>query len=281
VLKRTSDAVVPESAAIAFQAMRRHKKKFGVFPNLVRPKTFNEKVLHRMVFDRRPILPKLQDKYAARAYVRERLGEHVLPRLYWVTKDPANIPFDDLPQRFVLKPTHGSGWYRIVLDKAAVDRQELLERCAFWLSQSYYDVAREWVYKPIEPRILVEEYVNDGSALNPISYKFFVFHGTVQLIEAFVGTHHNANVDFYDLSWTKLPVRFSRFREIEGALPRPKRLDEMIAVAEILGAGLDFIRVDLYGTDTRVYVGELTTTPGAGLADFEPREFNARLGEFW
>jgi len=113
-LEHTVGAVVPgsEFVFIAFQAMRGHKRNFGVYPSLIRPKTFNEKVLHRMVFDRRPILIQLQDKYAARDYVREKLCEHILPRLYWLTKTPADIPFDDLPSRFVVKANHGSGWIR-------------------------------------------------------------------------------------------------------------------------------------------------------------------------
>src|SRR5579864_7231178 len=77
VFERVGDAVdgvLPESAAIAFSAIRRHKRNVGIYPNLLHPKTFNEKVLHLMVFDRRPILTTLQDKYASREYVRNRVS---------------------------------------------------------------------------------------------------------------------------------------------------------------------------------------------------------------
>ena len=64
-----------------------------------------------MVFDRRPIWTQLQDKLAARDYVKARIGEGILPGLYWVTKDPSDIPFDALPERFAVKPSQGAGWY--------------------------------------------------------------------------------------------------------------------------------------------------------------------------
>jgi hypothetical protein len=282
-IERTLDLVLPETAVIALSAMRRHKRAFGWYPNIVRPKTFSEKVLHRMVFDRRRILTTLQDKYAARDYVRAKIGDHVLPQLYWVTKNPDDIPFNDLPQRFVVKPTHGSGWYRIVLDKATVDTRELVERCRSWMAQNYYYARREWVYKLIEPRILVEEYVDDGSGLEPTRYKLFVFDGTVKLIEVRIGERGKSREGFFQPPWTKLPVQLTRPEQMEtpGPWPRPDRLDEMIACAETLAGDLDFLRVDLYATAAGTYVGELTTTPSAGMTVFEPREYNRRLGEFW
>lgn len=84
--------MVRERASIAFHVTRRHKQTFGTYPNLLQPKTFSERMARRMVFDRRPLLTQLADKYAVRDYVRERIGEHVLPRLYWVANNPADIP---------------------------------------------------------------------------------------------------------------------------------------------------------------------------------------------
>jgi hypothetical protein len=277
----TAAAMLPEFVVIAATSMWRHKLRLGTLPNFVRPQTFNEKVLHRIVFDRRPVLTRIQDKYAVRDYVAGKLGASILPRLYWATTNPFDIPFDDLPDRFVVKPTHGSGWYRIVSDKADVDRRELIETCQSWLSQNYYHAEREWVYKHIDPRILVEEYVDDGAGVHPIRYKFYVFHGSARVVEVCVGVPEQASIGFYGRSWDRLPVRFSDWKEIDAALPRPTRLDEMIECAETLAGGLDFVRVDLYGTDTSVVFGEMTTCPGGGVYSFDPPAFNRSLGAFW
>jgi TupA-like ATPgrasp len=280
VLTSTVEAVLPEPAIIAIKTSGRYKTEFGVFPNLIRPKTFNEKVVHRMVFDRRPILARLQDKYAVRDYVREKIGDAVLPKLYWVTKNPADIPFDELPDKFVVKPTHGSHWVYLVADKTSMDRRDLVDTCISWLNQNYYYVFWEWTYKHIEPRIIVEQFVSDGRGLVPTDYKFYVFDGRVYMIQVDgerFADHWRAR---YGRSWNKLEVE-SRYKNFEGELPRPEHLDEMIEYAEILSGDLDFIRVDLYDTETQAYFGEITVYPAAGTESFYPRQFDRYLGGLW
>jgi len=142
-LVATSKAVLPEAVFASARLVLRYTRRSGKLPDLFAPKTFNEKMLYRLLFDRRPILTMLADKYAVREYVKERVGAHVLTDLYWTTKDPSDIPFDMLPRKFVVKPSHGSGWVRFVADKARVDPGELVETCAGWLRQNYYHVAAE------------------------------------------------------------------------------------------------------------------------------------------
>jgi hypothetical protein len=274
VLERTAEAVGLDSAAIALCAMRRHKAELGTYPNLLCPRTFNEKVLYRMAFDRRPILITVQDKYAAREYVRQRVGEHVLPRWYWVTKTPADIPFDSLPDRFVVKATHGSGFNYLVPEKARVDWADVMANCALWLSRNYYSDNREWAYKHIEPRIIVEEFIGDATGRSALNHKIFVFGGRAQLIQVDAVDR----CDNYDLSWNRLDLRGRR--DPIGGVPRPALLRDLIECAETLGAGLDFLRVDLYVTK-KVYFGEMTLYPSAGLKKFFPRKWNRHFGDLW
>jgi hypothetical protein len=132
-------------------------------PECRQPRNFNEKLLYRILFDRRAVLTQIADKAAVRSYVENRLGPQILTKLYYLTDRPDTIPFDQLPDRFVVKPTHGSNWVQIVTDKSALDRAALIEICKGWLSQNYYEITREWVYKNIEPRIMVEEFIDDGT----------------------------------------------------------------------------------------------------------------------
>jgi hypothetical protein len=147
------------------------RKTHGAFPKIIRPVTFNEKVLQRNLFDRRAVLTQLADKAAVRSYVEQRLGPEILPKLYYLTSRPDTIPFDELLDRFVVKPTHGSGWVQLVSDKSTLDRAALIELCSDWLKRSYYKETREQVYKHIEPRIIVEELIDDGSGAAPNDYK--------------------------------------------------------------------------------------------------------------
>jgi hypothetical protein len=136
-------AILPAPIVDAMAVMCWHKESIGTYPNLITPKSFNEKVLRPMVFDHSPIWTQLQDQHAAREYVKARIGGDILPRLYWVTKDPSDIPFDTLPERFAVKPSHGAGWYYLVREKARLNRQALIDVCRSWLSRNYYYVARE------------------------------------------------------------------------------------------------------------------------------------------
>jgi hypothetical protein len=271
-------AVLPESALIAFQGARRHKRVLGTYPNPIRPKTFSEKLLYRMIFDRRPILTELQDKYAARGYVSKKIGDHILPAQYWVTQNPADIPFDDLPNKFVAKATHGCGWNYLVADKASVNRQDVIDKCTSWLSSNYYHRCREWAYKDIERRIIVEEFISDGTGLTPTEYKLSVFDGHVRLIWVTIGRFVEERGDSYTPPCDRLKMKRSA-KIIEQPVPRPPHLDEMIRCAEIVGDGLDFIRVDFYDAG-RVYFGEMTVYPSAGL-EFNDPEWNCYFGRLW
>ncbi len=272
--------VTPERARAASAIMRRYRRKFGVLPNVLRPSTFNEKVIWRMIFDRREILARLQDKYALRAYVKARLGEDILPKLYWVTTDPTDIPIADLPPRFVVKPTHGSGWVYLVPNKTDLDVADLEAVCRGWLAQNYYDLEQEWAYKHIVPRLVVEQFIDDRTGRYPTDYKIYVFHGHAHLIQIDTARFEDHRRDIYDPTWTRLAAT-SEYKDADRLLPRPKHLPEMIAYAEALAGGLDFIRVDFYDTHERLYLGEATTTPGGGMNLWRPVEFARHMGGLW
>jgi hypothetical protein len=253
----------------------RYRRAHGVFPNLVRPATLNEKILYRILFDRRRVLTQVADKAAVRPYVESRLGPQVLPKLHCLTTRPDTIPFDQLPERFVVKPTHGSGWVQIVRDKSALDRRALIDICTRWLNQSYYEISREWVYKDIEPQIMVEEFIDDGSGSRPSDYRLFVFGGTVELIQVDVGHLTAGRVRLYTPTWEKLAP------ELGGDVPQPAHLAEMIAAARTLCGNLDFVRIDFYDTAERLYFGEMTTSPECAMGRFLLEGLDRDLGERW
>ncbi len=271
MLRTLSDRVV---------AVARHGRHHRAIPNLLHPRTFNEKVLHRILFDRQAWMGMVADKYRVRDYVRERVGEHLLPELYCVTTNPDTIPFADLPDRFVVKPTHGSGWVEIVRDKSRLDQASLVATCRTWLSQSYYDITREWIYKDITPRILVEQFIDDGNGSAPNDYKLFVFSGRVEFILVTMGRFETRAHMLLDRDWKAVDVvmAYSRCRR---AVPPPPHLQQMIEAAEKLAQGTNFVRADFYDTKEKLFFGELTVTPGCGLDRFEPASFDAHLGSLW
>ena len=277
VAKKLVKSVVPDIAFDAVAAANAFKGVHGRLPNILYPRTFNEKVIWRSLFDRRPILKQFSDKYAVRPFVEKRLGSGIMPIWHFVTEDPEAIPFENMPDRFVVKPTHGSGWVKVVRRKSELDIPALVAQCKHWLSQDYYQLWRERVYKDLPRRIIIEEFIDDGTEGGPSDYKFFVFDGKVEIIQAILGRHSSYRIYHLDREWQRINIDYGQF---PGEAPRPHHFDEMVGMAETLGKGIDFVRVDLYDTPEKVYFGELTTTPSAGQDPF-PRSFDEYLGSLW
>jgi hypothetical protein len=280
MLKNKLKVFLPDAVRDLLAAVRLHKFAHGQYPRLWRPRTFNEWIAHRKAFERNALFRTFADKYAVRQYVTSRLSRDILPKLFCIETDPGRIDFDILPQRFVVKPTHGSGWVRVVQDKGALDRAELLRTCQKWLDSDFYAFLREPQYKGIPRRIIVEEFIDDGCGASPRDYKFFVFNGRVQLVQIDGDRFSGHRRSLYTRDWRDTGARFT-YERIETPVPKPPHFELMVQIAEQLGEGLSFIRVDLYDTDSQVYFGEMTATPGCGLDRFEPVEMDEKLGDLW
>jgi hypothetical protein len=256
----------------------RYRKELGVWPDLEHPRTFNEKVTWRILNDRSPLLTQVTDKAAVRRFVSSRVGERYLTRLYALVDRTADLDWDSLPAAFVMKATHGCEWTRIVRSKDALDRRQLLATADSWLRSNYYRVGREWAYKDIPPRILVEELLSEEGQL-PKDYKFFCFHGEPRVIQVDFDRFIHHRQTMYFPNWRRVPAdgQFPPGPNI----PPPERLPEMLQVAAALARPFDFIRVDMYFVEGRVYVGELTCYPGNGTVRFHPASFDAELGSYW
>jgi hypothetical protein len=173
--------------------------------------------------------------------VKEKVSEGVLNDLYHVTEDPSKIPFDLLPDQFVIKSTHG--WDQVILveNKAEADFDAIRSECREFLSERHGEDTKEYWYPRIKPRIIVEKYIQDGSYDVPRDFKFYVFHGNVELIQVHFNRFSNHTARFYDLDWTALD--FTKGDDPIGPdIDEPPLFDEMIDVAETLGDEFDFIR---------------------------------------
>ena len=281
VLAGVIKPLIPNIVIDAIFAIRRHKSVHGVIPNILWPRSFNEKILRRNLFSRNPLLEIFADKLAVRSYVESKLGKEVLPDLYWSTARPADIPFDKLPSAFVAKPTHGSGWVKLVRDRSSVQKSELVKICEDWLKRSLYKTTHERIYRNIKPAILIEEFIGASTGRVPNDYKFYVFGGRVEMVEILTGRFSELHSNLFDRAWNRLEVEFSAIPPLPVEISPPKHLAKMIEIAELLAKDFDFLRVDLYDTGEKVYFGEITVSPGAGLDKFKPPSYDLYLGALW
>ena len=252
--------------------------KLGARPDLEHPRGFNEKILFKMLRDRRPMLTLFSDKLRVRDYVRQVAPALALPTLYWWSSRAESLPFDRLPNEFVLKANHGSGWNLLVENKTELRRDDLVRLGRRWLKCDFTIVGREWAYRDIRRAVYAEQLLRSRDNVLPPDYKLFVFGGKLRLIQVDRDRFTRHTQVLYDADWRLIEgtVAASQGPPIE----RPQSLSLMIEAAEALAADADFLRVDLYDIDGKAYFGELTSSPNKGLSRFRPPSLDRILGDW-
>lgn len=276
VVYRRNCRLRPERYRAALEQWYRVTK--GVDCHLDDPRTLGEKLQWLKLYDATPEKGRLADKYLVRAWVADTIGEQYLVPLLGVWERPEDIAWDELPSRFVLKATHGSGWNIVVKDAARLSVDEAVRRLAYWRERRMSMLGGfELHYEFCEPRIIAEQYLEDASG-GLRDYKFITFDGRVQFILAIEGRFATERSGTYLADWSKAPFRYGYRVGVPGDTPRPERLDEMLRLAQRLGAGFPFARVDFYEVDGRVYFGEITFTDANGLSTFDPEGYDEAFG---
>lgn len=249
--------------------------------NLENPRTFNEKLQWLKLYDRNPEYTKMVDKYEAKKYVANIIGEeYIIPTLGIYDKFE-DVNFSKLPNQFVLKCTHDSGGLIICKDKSELDLKDAKKKINKFLRKNYYYEGREWPYKNVKPRIIIEKFMQDENKQELKDYKLMCFNGKVKCI--FVCSNRDTeiglNIDIFDTNWNKM--LFGRINHPNSKIPiaKPYNLDKMIMLAEKLSKDISFIRVDFYEINGKIYFGELTFYPAAGFEKFEPEEYDKILGD--
>ncbi len=236
------------------------------------------------------IYTTMADKYAVREYVKLKGTKVKLAKLLYVTDEPETIPFDQLPNEYVIKANHGSGWIMIIkngydfVSKKKYTQNEIVQKCKKWLKITYgkFIIFNERHYWPIQPKIVIEELIqpNDEEDVVPVDYKFYVYHGNVRFIEVHTKRYINHIQNIYTRDWEKLNVIIGEPISPEFD-KKPSNFDELVIIAEKLGEDVDFVRVDLFSVNNDIYFGELTLTPGSGTAKFVPEEYDTIFGQYW
>ena len=259
------------------------KSSLGYALNLDNPQTLCEKLQWLKLYDRRPEYTSMVDKLAVKKIVADKIGsEHVIPliRVYDTFDD---INFDELPEQFVLKCTHDSGGLAICRDKSTFDREAAKRKLTRSLGNNYFWIAREWPYKNVQPRIIVEEFVDALGKDNSIEYKLTCYNGRVKFFTICRGPAHDLwskrTNEHYDRDFNRLNfwVNYRNPREPEKI---PEQMHELIALSDKLAEGIPQVRVDWYIADGKIYFGEMTFFTWEGIMRFNPPEWDKILGSW-
>ena len=249
-----------------------YKKRYGTDLNWTNPKTYGEVGAWLKLFYRDERMIRCADKYGIRDYLAEIGYDGLCNEVIGVYDDAKKIDFASLPDKFVAKATHGSGWNLVCTDKNKLDWKNEVRKMNMWLKLDLTAFGREWHYKHIKPQIVIEKFI-DHEPLN--DYKFMCFNGEpmfMQLNNDFEGKHY---VDFYKLeNWEKLPMSIDGYTKSDRDIPKPENYEKMFELAKELSKPFPFARIDFYSFDDTIILGEITFFIGGALRPFVSEEGN-------
>ena len=260
---------------------RQYKHRTGKTLDLDNPTLYNEKVQHAKLYYRDERLKKLVDKYEVRDYISKTIGDQYLTKLYGVYSSVDEIPFADLPDKFALKLTNGSGYNYICTHKTPNEIKKIKRRFKQWLKVDFYMLGREWAYKDVPNRIICEEYLESDETYGLNDYKVFCFDGIPKIIQVDYArfTAHKRNL--YTPEWEFVNEKVAYENDVNANIQKPEKLEEMLECARKLSKNFPHVRVDFYSIGNRLVFGEMTFYHGAGYLHFEHEEFEKKMGSYW
>lgn len=260
----------------------RYRLAWSSWPDLERPTTFDEKLQWLNLFWQHPLKARCGDKFALRSFVEEHQLGHLLTRLFGVYSSSEEIRLDTLPDRFVLKCSHGCKCNIFCPDKRSLDWKMAKANLDSWMRRDFSKVLGEIHYGSMKPRIICEEFLQDETGYTfPTDYKVFCFGGRAYCTMVATARDPNgiAKLAFYDLEWKqKLPYCLPDFAT-DRDIPKPAAYEEILDCAQKLSQPFPFVRVDFYSINGRAKLGEMTFTPGACVsADYMTALAQQELG---
>ena len=253
--------------------------KFKRLPNLKNPKTLNEKLQWLKLFHQDPLITSCANKSSAREYVRNQWGDDILIRqIREFTKD-TEFRLSDLPDSFVLKAAHASGWNYICTDKCEADEVHIKGLIDAWVKADFSTIGREAMYRGSKRVVVCEEFLDGGAGEVPRDYKFFCFHGEPRFIQVDYDRFSGHTRTLYDMEWKKLPCQFEYpYGPDETGYP-PQLFKRMTEIAKKLSNPFPFVRVDLYESEGSVWFGEMTFCPEKACGRFSPQKYDLEFGK--
>lgn len=230
--------------------------------------------------------PNQGGKFATYDLVRSRGGVDV-PKQFGQWEHPHEIPWDDLPDRVVVKSAFGSTARGVFPLQRTAGGWQVVTHASVHASQQIADQLVELteasqIAGPYGAEELLEG--PDGPNSLPTDIKAYTFYGEVPVLllcrRREHGHRRGSQYRYIDAGG----------RDIEGIAPGsptdftiklPENLDEIVTTAARLSRMFrtPFARIDLYSVDSRVVFGEATPRPG-GKEWFGP-ELDTTLGQAW
>ena len=253
----------------------------GRFPDLDHPQSLNEKLQWMRFNYHDPLMTRCVDKYTFKQYIAETVGEEYVVPLYGEWTNVNDIDFENLPEKFAIKSTWGWGDLQNILvkNKAALDIPKTKALMSNWLQpwNNYYYQSCEWDSKDIPPRIIAEKLL-EPTCGEIIDYKFYCYNGVCRHFLVCKDRKTKTKYINYNLDYQCIKLSPNSYVD-ETPFVKPQNFDTMLELTRKLAAPFPMVRVDFYDVDGKLYVGELTFSPGGGFNTYY-EEWDNKLGGY-
>lgn len=214
------------------------------------------------------------DKYNAKQIVKD------IPNLHIAQVHDIYSKFEDISKLSfpcVLKCNHWSGDVKIIPSVEEFHKiKDKLQRHFNHKLQSIYTNGRETHYSYIKPLLFSEEYIPNIN----FEYRFECIWGNP--VRILVGNVPSNKRIYYTLEWKKLNIVKNNDVFYDDNVEKPTLLNDMILISKKLSQNFDYVRIDLYCVDNKIYFGEYTFTPRAlKLPFYNNPDFEELLTEFY
>ena len=224
--------------------------------------TIQKKLNYLMVHESPDYKSKIADKILLHDYSIRKLGIDICVPIIKIYNDSKDINLDELPEKFVLKCNHGSGFNILCNNKSNFDINMAKIKLNKWKNINFGLTFSEFQYINIDRKIFAEIFLKE----NIEDYKVYCFHGIPKFIRVqkrLEGEHEKIN-NYYDLNWKLTDIETGIpgfYRRPDIIFEKPKNLDLMLKYSKKLSEDFAFVRVDFYNINGKIYLGEMTFSP--------------------
>ena len=238
--------------------------------------TFEDKMNWLAIHDVTKLKGKCSDKILLHEYSKRILKKDICNKILKIYENPYQINLKELPDQFVLKTNHGSGFNIIVSNRTEFDLDSAIHKLSEWLKIDYGKIGAEYHYSFIKRKVFAEEYI--GANLN--NYKFFCYDSKPIFIYLSKKVGKNKYRTFFDMNWNRLDFDCITQSDPINNYSKPKRFELMKEYARKLSHPFKFARIDLYEYKDMVRLGEITFVPMNSNFLCKKNEHNIELGKY-
>lgn len=250
--------------------------------DLTNPTRYTEKLqyLRLFVYPNDKEVIRCAGRVTVRDYVTEHGYQETLIPIYGIYDKFKDIDFNKLPNSFVMKCSHASGYNVIVRDKSQLDLKKLAKKFSKWLETNYGNKTLEKHYSKIKPQIIIEKFIGELDSL-PTEYKIHVYNGIARSMYVVTGRGIDIRYNNYYIDWTPFDgSQFNGWKKRDEILPIPSNFTEMVQMAETLSKPFPFVRFDLYNINGKIYFSEMTFTPAKGTLILDDDQCDFEMGKW-